>query len=90
MVRGVILRTGYSTGNRKLSSRIRECIVRFDGCNSDSEAAKLIGRRVIATFRKKKYLGKVIRTHGKNGAAIVKFKKTPPTEYFSEITLEAI
>jgi len=90
MVRGVILRTGYSTGNRRLSSRIREYIVRFNGCNSASEAAKLIGRRVIATFRKKKYLGKVVRTHGKNGAAIVKFKKTPPTEYFSEVVLEVI
>ncbi len=90
MVRGVILRIGYSTGNRRLSRRIRECIVKFNGCNSASEAAKLIGRRIVATFRKRKYLGKVIRTHGNNGAVVVKFKKTPPTEYFSEIILEAI
>jgi ribosomal protein L35AE/L33A len=90
MVKGVILRAGYSTGNRKLSSRIRECIVKFDGCSSDGEVAKLIGRRVIATFKGRKYLGKIVRTHGKNGAAIVKFKKTPPTEYFSEVVLEVI
>ncbi|MEM1545974.1 MAG: 50S ribosomal protein L35ae [Candidatus Methanomethylicia archaeon] len=90
MVSGVILRIGYSTGNRKLSSRIRECIVKFNGCNSASEAAKLIGRRAIAIFKRKKYLGKIVRTHGNNGAVIVKFKKTPPTEHFSEIVLEAI
>lgn len=90
MIKGVILRVGYSTGNRKFHSRFRECLVKFNGYDSAEEAARLIGRRVVATFKGRKYLGKVVRVHGGNGVAIVKFKETPPTEYLNEIVLEAI
>ena len=52
--------------------------MKFD-YNSDKEAAKLIGKKVIWITKTGKYIiGKITRTHGRNGVVRVRFNKGLP------------
>lgn len=66
----------YRIGIRTQLSR--ECIVQFSGTVTFANAGQLVGRKVIWTSKNKKFIGKIIDLHGKNGSVRVRFKKGVP------------
>ncbi|MHA1270447.1 MAG: 50S ribosomal protein L35ae [Candidatus Helarchaeota archaeon] len=72
--KGII--TSYRRGRH--TQRNKQMLIKFE-YNSANEAAKLIGRRVIWETKTGKYIvGKITRTHGKNGVVRVRFEKGLP------------
>ena len=66
----------YRIGIRtQLSS---ECLVQFTDIITVAKAGHLIGRKVVWKGEKKKFIGKVVGFHGKNGSVRVRFKKGIP------------
>ncbi|MHA1229135.1 MAG: 50S ribosomal protein L35ae [Candidatus Helarchaeota archaeon] len=58
-----------------------QMLVKFDGFNTASEAAKLIGKVVVWETKTGKYIkGKITRPHGKKGVVRVRFEKGLPGE----------
>jgi large subunit ribosomal protein L35Ae len=55
-----------------------ECLIQFTGVTNSSESGQLVGRKVVLTRAKKKYAGKIVAFHGKNGVVIARFKKGVP------------
>ena len=66
----------YRIGIRTQLSR--ECIVQFSGTITSANAGQLVGRKVIWANKNKKFIGKIINLHGKNGSVRVRFKKGVP------------
>ncbi|MHA1607741.1 MAG: 50S ribosomal protein L35ae [Candidatus Freyarchaeota archaeon] len=59
----------------------KNVVLVFNGVNSESIAAKLIGRTVIWVSRGGRQLrGKIVSCHGRNGAVRVRFKRGLPGE----------
>lgn len=72
---GVIL--GYKRGLRKQYPKY--VYLKFSNCLSDSEASRLIGRRVVWRSKKGfKVIGKIVRIHGRRGVVIAKFRTPLP------------
>jgi large subunit ribosomal protein L35Ae len=54
-------------------------LIRIPGIDSSSSAAKYIGKKVIWHSESgKKLVGKILRTHGRNGVLISRFRKSLP------------
>ena len=60
------------------TQRSRECIVRFRGIDSPSEAARLVGRTVEWRRGDVVIRGKVVSIHGRGGAVRVRFRRGLP------------
>ncbi|WP_456434835.1 50S ribosomal protein L35ae [Methanopyrus sp.] len=74
--RGVIV--NYRVGRHTQDPR--QCIIEFGGVENRSEAAQLIGREVIWKHPEtgRVIRGKVVDTHGNNGAVRVRFERGLP------------
>ncbi|WP_456481824.1 50S ribosomal protein L35ae [Methanopyrus sp.] len=74
--RGVIV--NYRMGRHTQDPR--QCIIEFEGIEDRSEAAQLIGKEVVWKHPKtgKVIRGKVVDTHGNNGAVRVRFERGLP------------
>ena len=70
-LKGIIIsyRRGPKTQNPK------ECLLRFQGIDSASEAGRLIGRKVAWPVKKRKCRGKIVALHGVNGIVRARFQK---------------
>ena len=66
----------YRIGIRTQYSR--ECLIHFNGVDSVAQAGQLFGQKVVWKGEKRKFIGKVIGFHGKNGTVRVKFRKGVP------------
>jgi large subunit ribosomal protein L35Ae len=66
----------YRIGIRTQMSR--ECLVQFADVVSAAQAGQLVGKKVVWKGENKKFIGKIVGFHGKNGAVRVKFKKGVP------------
>ena len=66
----------YRIGIRTQMSN--ECLVQFTGVISAAQAGRLFGKKVLWKGKNKEFAGKVVGSHGKNGAVRVKFKKGVP------------
>ena len=54
-------------------------LIRIPGIDSSNSAAKYIGRKVIWRSKSgKKLVGKIVKTHGRNGVLMSRFKKGLP------------
>jgi len=54
-------------------------LIRIPGIDSSNSAAKYIGRKVIWRSESgKKLVGKIVKTHGRNGVLLSRFKKGLP------------
>lgn len=60
------------------SQRPKECILKFPGIDSDSEAARLIGRKVAWPVGRRKIRGKIVDVHGKRGCVRARFRRGLP------------
>jgi large subunit ribosomal protein L35Ae len=57
----------------------RNILIRIPGIDSSNTAAKYIGRKVVWRSKSgKKLVGKVVKTHGRNGVLLSRFKKSLP------------
>ncbi|UCD39696.1 MAG: 50S ribosomal protein L35ae [Candidatus Bathyarchaeota archaeon] len=74
ILRGIVV--NYRTGPK--TQRPKECIVQFVNVRSNSQAARLLGRKVVWSDSKRKIIGKVVAVHGKNGLVIVRFRRGLP------------
>ncbi len=61
-----------------------ECLIQFAGVTSKSESGQLVGRKVVLTRATKKFTGKIVGFHGKNGVVIARFKKGMPGQAVGE------
>ena len=66
----------YRIGIRTQSSR--ECLIKFKGIDSTTQAGPLIGQKVVWKGANKPLVGKIINFHGNSGAVRAKFKKGVP------------
>jgi large subunit ribosomal protein L35Ae len=66
----------YRIGIRTQMSR--ECLIQFTDVVSAGQAGQLVGQKVVWKGENKKFIGKIVGFHGKNGAVRVKFKKGVP------------
>jgi large subunit ribosomal protein L35Ae len=66
----------YRIGIRTQMSR--ECLVQFTDIVTAAKAGKLIGQKVIWKGENKRFIGKIVGFHGKNGTVRVRFKKGVP------------
>ena len=73
-LRGVVV--NYRRGPK--TQRSRECLLRFPGVRSFSEASQLIGRKVAWPVGERKCIGKIVATHGRNGLVRARFRKGLP------------
>lgn len=72
---GVIL--GYKRGLKRQYPKY--IYLRFDDFSSQSDAAQLIGRRVVWRSGKGlKFIGKIVKVHGRQGVVIAKFRTPLP------------
>ncbi len=55
-----------------------ECLIQFTSVTNKSESGQLVGRKVVLMRAKKKFTGKIVGFHGKNGVVIARFKKGVP------------
>ncbi|OGD54661.1 hypothetical protein A3K80_06570 [Candidatus Bathyarchaeota archaeon RBG_13_38_9] len=54
-------------------------LIRIPGIDSSNSAAKYIGKKVIWRSKSgKKLIGKVVKTHGRNGVLMSRFRKGLP------------
>ncbi|MCW3976889.1 MAG: 50S ribosomal protein L35ae [Candidatus Bathyarchaeota archaeon] len=74
ILRGIVV--NYRTGPK--TQRSKEGIVQFVNVRSNSQAARLLGRKVVWSDSKRKIIGKVVAVHGKNGLVIVRFRRGLP------------
>lgn len=66
----------YRIGIRAQMSR--ECLIQFAHVDSAAQAGQFIGQKVTWKGENKKFVGKILGLHGKNGTVRVKFKKGVP------------
>jgi large subunit ribosomal protein L35Ae len=60
------------------TQRPKEYILRFPSIESESEAARLISRKVAWPVGKHQARGKIVALHGKNGLVRARFKTGVP------------
>lgn len=71
---GVVL--GYKRGSKRSH---RYVYLKFDGVSSEGEASLLIGRLVAwRSKRGLKFIGKIVKLHGKKGVVIARFRTPLP------------
>jgi large subunit ribosomal protein L35Ae len=66
----------YHIGIRTQSSR--ECLIQFANVDSAAQAGHLLGQKVVWKGENKKFIGKIVGFHGKNGVVKARFKKGVP------------
>ncbi len=76
VIKGVIV--NYRGGRHTQDPR--QCVIEFEGIEDKGEAAKLIGREVVWRHPEtgKVIRGKVVATHGNNGAVRARFERGLP------------
>ena len=62
-----------------------ECLVQFTEVVSPAQSGQILGQKVLWKGEKKKFIGKIVGFHGKNGAVRVKFKKGVPGQALGTI-----
>ena len=62
-----------------------ECLVQFTEVVSPAQSGQILGQKVLWKGEKKKFIGKIVGFHGKNGAVRVKFKKGVPSQALGTI-----
>lgn len=73
--------TGGKIVNYRLgpkSQKSKECIILFPHAKSVSEAARLIGQKIVWRNDKSKIIGKIVGLHGKKGMVRARFRKGLP------------
>jgi large subunit ribosomal protein L35Ae len=73
----------YRTGIRTQAPR--ECLIQFTNIESQKQAGKLIGQKVLWENGKSTHLGKIVGFHGKNGVVRARFKKGVPGQAIGSI-----
>ncbi|MET1128041.1 MAG: 50S ribosomal protein L35ae [Thermoproteota archaeon] len=77
----VEVRTGLVLGYQRGSNTQYEekVLLRIDGVSTDREAARFIGWKVLYIDSKgNKYIGKILRTHGRHGVVVSRFRPNLP------------
>ncbi len=77
----------YRIGIRTQKSH--ESLIQFTDIDTVKKAGSLLGRKVVWKGCKKKFIGKIVGFHGKNGAVRVRFKKGLPGQAIGD-TVELI
>ncbi len=67
--------TNYRIGIKTQQSK--ECLIEFNNINS-AQAGQLVGQKVVWTNSKKKFTGKIMGLHGRNGMVRVRFRIPVP------------
>ncbi len=62
-----------------------ECLVQFTGVVTLGQAGQLLGKKVVWKGNNRENAGKVVGSHGRNGAVRVKFKKGVPGQALGTI-----
>ncbi len=62
------------------TQKSKECLLRFLGVKSISEAGRLIGRKVAWPVGERKCRGVIVALHGKKGLVRARFRKGVPGE----------
>ena len=73
-LKGVVV--GYRLGPK--TQRPKECLLQFPKVGTEKETTKLLGRKVVWSFGSKKFIGKILSPHGKNGLVRAKFRRGLP------------
>lgn len=68
---GIIV--GYRKGPK--TQNPKECLIKFPGIETVSEAGRLLGRKVAWPVRERKCRGKIVALHGRNGIVRARFRK---------------
>lgn len=63
----------------------RECLIQFTDVVSAAQAGRLIGQKVVWNGENKKFIGRIVGFHGKNGVVRVRFKKGVPGQALGTI-----
>ena len=66
----------YRIGIRTQASR--ECLLQFANTETQAQAGKFIGQKVLWKNEKSSLSGRIVGFHGKNGVVIARFKKGLP------------
>jgi len=74
VLKGVVV--SYRRGPK--TQRPKECLIRFHGVKSVSEAGQLIGRKVAWLNGERKCIGKIVTLHAKKGLVKARFRKGLP------------
>ena len=69
--------TNFRTGLRTQQPKV--CLIEFNNLNASS-AGKLVGQKVVWTNDKRKFTGKIVGLHGRNGTVRVKFPRPVPSQ----------
>jgi large subunit ribosomal protein L35Ae len=72
--RGIII--NYRIGPQ--AQKPKECIIQFKHVQSLSEAARLVGRKVVWQNEKSRIIGQIKALHGKKGVVRARFRKGLP------------
>ncbi len=67
--------TNYRVGIRTQQSK--ECLIEFSSMDA-AAAGQLVGQKVVWTNGKKRFTGKIMGLHGRNGMVRVKFARPVP------------
>jgi ribosomal protein L35AE/L33A len=73
-VHGVIV--GYRTGPK--SQKSKEYLIQFASARSVSDAARLVGRKVVWQKGEDKIVGKIVSVHGRKGLVRARIRKGLP------------
>ena len=67
--------TSYRVGLKTQQSK--ECLIEFNNMNTTS-TGRLVGQKVVWVNGKKRFTGKIMGLHGRNGVVRVKFARPVP------------
>lgn len=73
-------RLGIILSNRRGPKTLKpkEYLLKFSGVETANEASRLIGRKVAWPLGNRKFRGKIMAVHGKNGIVRARFSKGVP------------
>jgi ribosomal protein L35AE/L33A len=75
-VQGVIV--SYRTGPK--SQKSKEYLIQFTSARSASDAARLVGRKVLWQEGEERMIGKIVGLHGRKGLVRARIRKGLPGE----------
>ena len=60
------------------TKKLNQAVVSAEGVGDREKAKALIGKKVVITYSKEKFVGKITSTHGNNGCLRVRFGRGIP------------
>jgi large subunit ribosomal protein L35Ae len=60
------------------TQKSNECIIQFENFDSASKAGQLVGRKITWRNGKRRFTGRIVALHGRNGAVRARFNPGLP------------